>query len=158
MAQDLGGGREFIRISEENIHVEKFIDKNAHEKRRYYGTSVYTIDEIMKSDNRGLLIIFAIDNVEIRKQILAELNALGLNAYECFEQYYIGNSDVELSTIACGGRSDGYGEYKLAPQLFPKENRIAFTFGIGNDCSFEEELLNKYEFNVFSFEKYGIYK
>ncbi len=146
------GGREFIRISEENIHVENFIDKNAHEKVQYYGAPVYSVDEIIKNGNMELPIIIAIDNTEIRKQISTELKTLGLNVYDSFDQYYIGDQDADVTTIVCGGKDDGYGEYKIAPQLFSKENRVAFTFGIGADCSFEEELLNEHGFTVFSFD------
>ena len=147
------GGREFIRISEENIHVAAFCDNAAEEKRHYYGAPVFLLDEIVKEKNySNLPFIIGIDDRNVCEKVLGILRKHGLEAYTSFFEYYLGGkADVEIETNTCGG-IDGYGSYSILDKVFPDKNRVAYTFGIGRDCSFEEELINKYDFEIYSFD------
>lgn len=142
------GGRNFLALAEENVHVEVFCDRDADKIPRYYGCRVLTCEEAVKQ-YPSLPYIVSIDDEKAHREVSNHLRKLGMEVYESFEEFFQGTKDMEVETVFCG---TGVG-FQIIPSLIrEKENLIAYSFGIGFDFSFELELAQKYKMMVYAFD------
>ncbi len=142
------GGRIFLALAEENVHVKAFCDRDADRIPLYFGCEVLKWEEAIKSYS-SLPFIVAIDNLKIREKVVAELRTEGLEVYACFEEFFQGLNDFEVDTVKCGTKAS----FQIVPKLLEgKQGLVAYSFGIGYDFSFETELADKYNVQVLAFD------
>lgn len=142
------GGRVFLALAEENVHVEAFCDRDADNIPLYFGCEVYKKEEAIEKYS-SLPFIMAIDSVAARESIAEELRIAGLEVYACFEEFFQGLNDITVRTVRCGNRA----AFQIVPDLLMgKRDLTAFSFGIGYDFSFEKELAEKYGMDVYAFD------
>lgn len=142
------GGRVFLALAEENVHVEAFCDRDAENIPLYYGCEVYKKEEAIVRYS-SLPFIVAIDSALARESVVEELKAKGLEVYTCFEEFFQGMNDIEVNTIRCGTRAT----FQIVPELLlGKHKAIAYSFGIGFDFSFERELAERHNMEVYAFD------
>ena len=114
----------------------------------YFGCEVLKWEEAIKSYS-SLPFIVAIDNLKIREKVVAELRTEGLEVYACFEEFFQGSNDYEIEHVYCG-KAVGF---QVVPSLLEgREDFVAYSFGIGFDYSFELELAEKYDMEVYAFD------
>jgi FkbM family methyltransferase len=65
------------------------------------------------------------------------------------KRYYF-SSRLKLHTIQVGSVYGGYQIYPISPPLH--NALIVFSFGIGEDCSFDKEIIEKYGATVYAFD------
>lgn len=142
------GGRNFIALAEENVHVEAFCDRDAEHIPLYYGCNVLTRDEAIEK-YPSLPFLLSVDDEEARRQIAEDLRTLGIEVYESFEEFFQGQNDYEIEHVYCG-KAVGF---QVVPSLLEgREHLTAYSFGIGFDYSFELELAEKYGMEVYAFD------
>ncbi|EOS80781.1 FkbM family methyltransferase [Dorea sp. 5-2] len=142
------GGRNFIALAEENVHVEAFCDRDAEHIPLYYGCNVLTRDEAVEK-YPSLPFLLSVDDEEARRQIAEDLRTLGIEVYESFEEFFQGQNDYEIEHVYCG-KAVGF---QVVPSLLEgREHLTAYSFGIGFDYSFELELAEKYGMEVYAFD------
>lgn len=142
------GGRYFLALAEENVHVEAFCDRDAENIPMYFGCEVYTMQEGIEKFSHYPFIV-ALDNLDARKSVVNELANQGIEVYSCFEEFFQGFNDFDMQTVKCGTKAC----FNVVPDLLQRQDGlIAYTFGIGFDFSFERELAEKYHMQVYSFD------
>lgn len=142
------GGRVFQALAEENVHVKAFCDRDAENIPRYYGCSVLNYDAAVKK-YPSIPYIVAIDNEPARNAVVNKLRNADIEVYACFEEFYQGLKDVSVEMVFCGRRAG----FRIIPSLIKgKKDLTAYSFGIGNDFSFELELAQKYDMKVYAFD------
>ena len=142
------GGRNFVALAEENVHVEAFCDRDAENIIRYYGCDVFVYEKAIEAFP-SLPYIMSIDNDEARKNVMNYLKKAGLEVYEDFASFFQGKKDGEVETVFCGTEVG----FQIIPSLLRGEKqRVAYTFGIGFNYSFEQELAEKYGIEVYAFD------
>ncbi len=140
------GQQEFMNLAKENIHVEAFCDRNANKIRRHCGCDVYTFEEGIEKYHK-LPFIVTIDNEKAKEEVIKSLLQVGIVVYDSFEQFYQGKKDKSVPLTKCGKAAS----YQVFEPLL-KKGAVAYCFGIGFDYSFERELVEKYEMNVYAFD------
>lgn len=142
------GGRNFIALAEENVHVEAFCDRDAKDIPLYYGCNVLTREEAVKKYPL-LPFLLSVDNDQARRQIAEDLRASGIEVYESFEEFFQGLNDYAIGHVYCGKAAG----FHVVPSLFEgREHLVAYSFGVGFDYSFEMELVGKYGMEVYAFD------
>jgi len=143
------GGRNFLALAEENVHVVAFCDKDAENIPLYFGCEVLTREKAVEK-YPDLSYIISIDNEAARNEVYKSLNESGVEVYESFEKYYQGVNDVDVKTVRCGMQA----AFQIVPELLQgkRDNKVAYSFGIGFDFTFEKELSEKYEVSVYAFD------
>ncbi len=142
------GGRYFLALAEENVHVEAFCDKDADRIPLYFGCDVLTCEEAVKR-YPTLPFIVSVDNADERKMVTKRLKETGIEAYETFREFFPGLNDAKAETVYCGEDAG----FQIVPAFLQrKESLIAYSFGIGFDFSFEMELTQKYGMEVYAFD------
>lgn len=142
------GGRNFIALAEENVHVEVFCDRDADRIPLYFGCNVLTCEEAVKK-YPNLPFIVSIGDIDARKMVTNHLKEAGIEVYETFEEFFPGLNDAAVETVFCGKDAG----FQIAPKLLHrKEGLTAYSFGIGFDFSFEMELAQKYGMDVYAFD------
>lgn len=142
------GGRNFCALAEENVHVEAFCDRDAESIPQYYGCNVYTMDKAIKKYFHHPFIL-SIDEKKAREEVYRTLKERGIEVYDSFEDYFQGKRDVSIVTERCGDKAT----FQIIPKLLNGfTNLVAYSFGIGFDFSFEKELAEKYNINVYAFD------
>lgn len=141
------GGFVFAQITYQNIPVAAFVDRNAKNKVRYYGCEVFEPDEAIEK-YKNFPWIIAIGDDAINESVKNYLNENNITAYNSFKNFYAGTLDANLKTTTCG---DPFFCFQIALE-FLRENSIVYSFGIGNNYSFECNLTNTYNCKVFSFD------
>lgn len=142
------GGRNFIALAEENVHVEAFCDRDAKDIPLYYGCNVLTREEAIKK-YPSLPFLLSVDDGGARRQIADDLRVRGIEVYESFEEFFQGLNDYEIEHVYCG-KAVGF---QVVPSLLEgREDFVAYSFGIGFDYSFELELAEKYDMEVYAFD------
>lgn len=142
------GGRNFLALAEENIHVEAFCDRDAKQFPLYFGCDVFSMEEAIKR-YAGLPFIVSLDQKSAREEVVEALRKSGIETYESFEAFYTGNVDADINTVRCGVRAP----FQVVSKLLEKRTGlVAFSFGIGYDFSFELELAEKYQMQVYAFD------
>ena len=142
------GGRNFLALAEENVHVEAFCDKDAESIPQYFGCDVLTKEEAIEK-YRDFPFVLSIDNVQAREKVFNDLAEQNLEVYDSFESYFQGKKDIEMKTVKCGDRAS----FQIIPELLDSGKQlIAYSFGIGYDFSFEKELAEKYRMMVYAFD------
>lgn len=142
------GGRNFLALAEENVHVEAFCDRDADHIPLYFGCDVLNCEEAIKRYPH-LPFIVSIDNENARNQVVGHLREKKIEAYESFEAFFQGLNDAEVETKCCGTRAS----FQIVPALLePSKQLTAYSFGIGFDFSFEKELAEKYGIEVYAFD------
>lgn len=140
------GGEYLMDLARENVHVEAYCDRSAEKISRHFGCDVYTFEKA-KQKYSHLPFIVTIKNKKINDEVCKMLRENKLDVYPNFAAYYQGMNDKEVVTIQCGEAAP----YQVYRELL-RENGIAYTFGIGYDYSFEQELCTKYGMNVYAFD------
>lgn len=142
------GGRNFCALAVENVHVEAFCDRDAESIPLYYGCEVYTMEQAVQQFGH-LPFILCLDDAESRETVYTMLQEKKIEVYKDIQSYYTGENDADIKTICCGDKAT----FQVAPSFWDKKERVtAFSFGIGFDFSFERELAEKYNVNVFAFD------
>lgn len=142
------GGRYFLALAEENVHVEAFCDKDADRIPLYFGCDVLTCEEAVKR-YPALPFIVSVDNAEERKRVTNQLKETGIEVYGTFREFFPGLNDAAVETVYCGEAAG----FQIVPSfLQKKENLTAYSFGICFDFSFEMELVQKYGMAVYAFD------
>lgn len=142
------GGRYFLALAEENVHVEAFCDKDADRIPLYFGCEVLTCEEAVEKYST-LPFIISTYNAEERKLMTDYLREKGIEVYGTFREFFPGLNDVGIETVYCGGDAG----FQIVPSLLQgKESLTAYSFGIGFDFSFEMELVQKYGMEVHAFD------
>ena len=142
------GGRNFVALAEENVHVEAFCDRDAENITRYYGCEVLTYENAIET-YPSLPYIMSIDQDEARKNVMDSLRKAGMEVYENFASFFQGKRDREVETVFCGNEVG----FQIIPSLLQGEKqRVAYSFGIGFNYSFERELAEKYGVEVYAFD------
>ena len=142
------GGRNFVALAEENVHVEAFCDRDAENIPLYYGCNVLTREEAVKK-YPSLPFLLSVDDDQARRQIAEDLRLSGIEVYESFEEFFQGLNDYEVENVYCG-QAVGF---RVVPSLLVGEGHlVAYSFGVGFDYSFEQELVEKYGMEVYAFD------
>lgn len=140
------GQQVFINLAKENIHVEAFCDRNAKKIVKHCGCDVYTLEEGV-NQFKDFPFIVTIDNEIARNAVIRELEKNGVEAFDSFASFYQGALDKQVEMTKCGKLAS----YQVYEPLL-KKDAVVYTFGIGFDYSFEKELVDKYEANVYAFD------
>lgn len=142
------GGRTFLTLAENNVHVEAFCDRDADNIPKYFGCDVLTYEEATQKFP-DLPYIVAIDNENARKTVMDNLKQRGAEAYEGLEEFFQGLNDAMAETVFCGKRAG----FWVVPSLIRQQpGLVAYCFGIGFDFSFEMELARDYGMQVYAFD------
>ena len=142
------GGRNFLALAEENVHVEVFCDRDADNIPLYFGCEVLTFEEAVKK-YPDLPYIVSIDNENACREVVENLKRNGIETYACFEEFFQGLRDTNIETVRCGTKAS----FQIIPSLLEKKNDLrAYCFGIGFDFSFELELAQRYGMEVYAFD------
>lgn len=142
------GGRNFLALAEENVHVQAFCDRDGDQIPLYFGCEVLNCGEAVKNYS-GLPFIVSIDEESAREQVSGYLREQGIETYTCFEEFFQGLNDAEAETRRCGTKAG----FQIVPGLLEeKKNLLAYSFGIGFDFSFEKELAERYGMEVYAFD------
>lgn len=142
------GGRNFLALAEENVHVEAFCDRDAEHIPLYYGCEVFTREEAVRR-YPSYPFILCLDDREANRQVAGELREAGVEVYESFEAFFQGLNDCEVEHVRCGKAAG----FDIVPSLLTgREGLTAYSFGVGFDYSFELELSEKYGMEVYAFD------
>lgn len=142
------GGRYFLTLAENNIHVEAFCDRDADNIPLYFGCSVYTMKQAVERFPK-LAFVVALDNESAREQVTNELKGMGIEVYHTLAEFFQGEIQEKVNTVICGSKAT----FQIAPQFFPKDRKpLIYSFGIGFDDSYERELAQKYGAEVYAFD------
>lgn len=142
------GGRNFVALAEENVHVKAFCDRDAENIIRYYGCEVFSYEKAIETFP-NLPYIMSIDQEEARKNVMNVLEEAGIEVYEDFASFFQGKKDKEIEIAFCGKEVG----FQVVPSLLQEEKqRVAYSFGIGFNYSFERELAEKYGVEVYAFD------
>jgi len=142
------GGRIFLALAEENVHVEAFCDRDAASIPLYFGCEVLTKEETLEKYS-DLPFIVCIDDDQAKERVVNELRESGVDIYNSFEAFFQGENDVEIQTVQCGSKAT----FQIIPELLKnRDNLVGYSFGIGFDFSFEIELAEKYKMNVYAYD------
>lgn len=140
------GGEYLIDLARENIHVEAYCDQSAKKITRHFGCDVYTLEEA-KQKYSDLPFVVTIKNERVNQEVCEILRKNGLEFYPNFAAYYQGLNDKDVKTVKCGEAAP----YQVCQELL-EEKGIVFSFGIGYDHSFEQELCTRYGMEVYAFD------
>jgi FkbM family methyltransferase len=90
------------------------------------------------------------------KKLLGRKGMNVLRRSSLFFRYCLGKdvyfmSDDRRSVQKIGGRSDGFGEWFIVSELLSSKS-VVYSVGVGDDISFDKELISKYDVTVHAFD------
>ncbi|MCM1216990.1 MAG: FkbM family methyltransferase [Lachnospiraceae bacterium] len=142
------GGEVFHTLIESNVHVEAFCDRDADNIPMRWGMEVLTLEEAL-GRYYYLPFVVAIKNKDEGEKIRDWLREEGMDSYLDIDEFFQGTNDVVMETVSCGLVQG----YRIVPYLLEKnEKTVAYCFGVGKDFSFEKELAQRYQTDVYLFD------
>lgn len=142
------GARNFEALTAENIRVEAFCDRDAEYIQLYRGCEVYNVQEAVKLYGKMPFII-SIDDKMANDAVAEILKEYDVEFYRDVASFYQGNNDMEVQTSACGKVAS----FNIVESLLKADQeQVCFSFGVGFDYTFEEELIEKYGLTVYAFD------
>ena len=140
------GRMNFHSLTNENIHIEAFVDRDAEKIKQYCGLPVISPENAIIKYKLFPFVI-SIDNKESSKAVYNMLEARKIDAYCTIEEFFPGLLQVNIPKVKCGEKAT----FQIANEIL-REKPIAFSFGIGFDFSFELQLIEKYGVEVYAFD------
>ncbi len=141
------GKMNFHSLTNENIHIEAFVDRDAERIKQYCGLPVLTPEMAIVKYALSPFVI-SIDDKENAEIVYSMLKKRKIDSYLTLEEFFPGILQVNIPNIKCGERAT----FQIAQQLIRRTKAVAFSFGIGFDFSFELQLVEKYGVEVYAFD------